>query len=57
MTQFHKGKFYFAYSSHKTREAAEYALEDYFNTGEICEAEAPYVVRHFGRWYVMFPAE
>jgi hypothetical protein len=31
----------FAYSVHKTREAAEQALENYFANGEICEAERP----------------
>jgi len=31
----------FAYSSHKSRAAAERALEDYFATGEVAECEHP----------------
>lgn len=51
---------YFEYSSHRTREAAELALEDYFATGEICEAERPYIRggknrKGEQRFYVMFP--
>jgi hypothetical protein len=32
---------YYVYSAHRTRNAAESALEDYFANGEICEAEEP----------------
>jgi hypothetical protein len=51
---------YFIYSYHQTREAAEAALEHYFATGEVCEAERPYIDENMrapkGRKYrVMFP--
>lgn len=53
-------QFYFTYSSHKTKEAAELALEDYFANGEISEAEKPYIQEHRNRgrairYCVMFP--
>jgi len=47
---------YFAYSTHKTLDAAELALEDYFADGIICEAERPHIKRIGKRWCVMFPA-
>lgn len=57
---------YFTYSVHRTREAAESALEDYFATDQICEAERPRIEtrRRVVRdqtalyrtvWCVMFP--
>ena len=46
---------YFVYSTHKTREAAEDALDDYFANGEICAAERPYITKLGKRWAVMFP--
>jgi hypothetical protein len=47
--------FYFVYSSHRTREQAETALEDYFADGLICEGERPFIERRKGRYCVMFP--
>jgi hypothetical protein len=32
-------------STHKTKLAADEALEDYFATGEVCEGEHPRIVR------------
>jgi hypothetical protein len=58
-----RGRLYFVYSSHKTREGAESALETYFAEGSICEAEAPWIKREWlprlmrYTWRVMFPAE
>lgn len=60
--------FYFTYSTHRTREAAEEALEGYYANYEICAAERPYiaterrVVRDQTALYrtvycVMFPGE
>lgn len=43
----------FSYSSHRTRETAEAALEEYFADGEICEGEHPQIVKHGDRFYVM----
>ena len=59
---------YFIYSTHRTRDAANEALETYFANGEICEAERPYIatqrrlVRDQTALYrtvycVMFPGE
>ena len=33
----------FAYSVHKTRDAAEQALENYFAESIICEGERPFI--------------
>lgn len=45
----------FDYSTHKTRESAERALERYFATGEVCEGEHPEVEKrvtgHFAKKY------
>lgn len=46
---------YFIYSSHKSRDAAEQALEDYFANGEISEAEHPRIRKVGARWVVEFP--
>ena len=56
---------YYEYSTHKTRDAAELALDDYFGLGIICEGEKPYIEsrRRPARgelparvvWCVMFP--
>lgn len=35
----------FIYSTHKTQELAEAALESYYANGEICEAERPRIER------------
>jgi len=58
-----QGRDYFAYSVHRTYDAACDALEDYFANGEICEAELPMIepttdrklVSSKARWAVMFP--
>jgi hypothetical protein len=50
--------FYFEYSRHATRDAAEDALASYFAEGIICEGERPKIerVRRGKRpWLVMFP--
>lgn len=44
--------YYFTYSRHRTREAAEAAIEDYFATAEIDDSDRPRVVREGGRWAV-----
>lgn len=57
------GKIYFAYSFHRTRERANDALESYFASGEICDAERPEIVATTDRnlraskahFAVMFP--
>jgi hypothetical protein len=57
---------YYVYSQHKTREAAESALENYFAADIICGAERPFIKteRRVGRdqsalyrtvYCVMFP--
>lgn len=52
---------YFAYSTHKTREAAETALEESFALGDITPGERPRIETrkdHRGRvigYAVMFP--
>lgn len=45
---------YFVYSTHKTREAAEMALEDYFAEGIVSLGEGPKIERRGSRWAVMF---
>ena len=49
------GRSYYSYSHHATRDRAESALDRYFATGEVCEAERPAVYRIGSRWCVMFP--
>jgi len=51
------GRSYYSYSHHTSRERAEDALEHYFATGEVCEAERPEVVRTVVDWAVMFPCD
>lgn len=53
---------YYEWSSHKTLASAEASLEDDYNTGMICAAEAPYIERRKRangtvRYCVMFPGE
>jgi hypothetical protein len=54
-----QGRSYYAYSIHLTHDGACEALEDYFASGEICEAEQPQVApikcHDKVRWGVMFP--
>lgn len=45
---------YYTYSRHRTREAAEAALEDYYAYGETSDAERPRIIREQGRWAVQF---
>jgi len=57
------GRDYYAYSFHRTYDAAGEALEEYFATGEICAAEQPQIAPTADRklrqskaqWAVMFP--
>ena len=49
------GRSYYSYSTHSTMERAEAALEDYFTSGEVCEAEDPHIRKIEGRWCVLFP--
>lgn len=51
------GRTYYSYSHHTTRDRAESALDEYFATDQVCEAERPEIVRIDGRYAVMFPAE
>ncbi len=51
---------YFIYSSHRTREAAQAALEQYFAEGRISAGERPYIDHNMRapaakRYRVMFP--
>lgn len=48
---------YFAYSYHRTIEAAQIALENYFAEGIICEGERPRIewCAARKRYAVMFP--
>lgn len=59
---------YFTYSTHKTLQKAQDALEHYFASDQVCEAERPYIdgpcriqVTNNGvtswanRYHVMFP--
>jgi hypothetical protein len=50
-----RNRSYFAYSAHKTRDAANDALEQYFADGRICESEQPYVEKCGKKWFVWFP--
>jgi hypothetical protein len=63
-----QGRSYYAYSIHLTHDGACEALEDYFASGEICEAEQPTIApikatpigdsrlpKATVRWGVMFP--
>lgn len=45
--------FRFIYSSHKSRDAAELALDDYYSTGEVSNGDSPAIVFSRGRWRVM----
>jgi hypothetical protein len=40
------------YSSHKTRDAAEMALEHYYAAGEVSECERPRIERRGARYVV-----
>jgi hypothetical protein len=42
----------FTYSTHKTRDAAEMALEDYFATGEVSEGDCPRIEARNGRYLI-----
>jgi hypothetical protein len=53
----HNGKVYYVYSTHKTFEAADDALDDYFCYGIISIGEKPDIIKLSGRntWAVIFP--
>lgn len=42
----------YIYSTHRSRDAAAAALEDYFATGEVSEGERPDIEHHHSRWCV-----
>lgn len=42
----------FIYSSHKSLEAAQAALEDYYATGEVGDGDMPTISRSGNRWNI-----
>lgn len=42
----------FVYSSHKTRGAAESALDDYYSSGEVSDGDRPDIVFQGGHWRI-----
>lgn len=57
MNIMHEGRLAFSYSSHKTRERAEMALEDYYATGEVSESEVAAIRSYRARFHVLLWAE
>lgn len=42
----------FVYSSHKSRDAAESALDDYYCSGEVSDGDRPTIVYERRRWRI-----
>ena len=57
MTHHFNHRNYFIYSSHKTLERADEALDTCFSSGEVCEGERPLIRKINGLYCILFLAD